>query len=210
MGGVMSDDWELAQKRCSINGCDKPAKGTYCRMHATRIARHGSPFITKRNIGEPIKWLRAAIKDAGDDCVFWPFSAGQNGYGMLRFNRKRNRAHRVCCIIAHGEPPFPSAVAAHSCGNRLCVNPNHLRWATVKENVNDMIAHGTKLLGEKTNNNKLSTEQVLDIYSRAVKGRDRSDRGNWVALAAEYGVSHSTIWSIMSGNTWSHITGVKP
>lgn len=33
--------------------------------------------------------------------------------------------------------------AAHSCGNKTCINPRHLRWADHASNMEDAKAHGT-------------------------------------------------------------------
>lgn len=52
-------------------------------------------------------------------------------------------AHRLMCVFVNGDCPPDKNEAAHSCGNRKCVNPAHLRWATYEENGADKIIHGT-------------------------------------------------------------------
>jgi hypothetical protein len=54
-------------------------------------------------------------------------------------------AHRLMCQLAHGDPPTPDHIAAHSCGrgHEGCVNPNHLSWKTYSENELDKRVHGT-------------------------------------------------------------------
>jgi hypothetical protein len=82
-----------------------------------------------------------------DDCIAWPFavrkSSGYGAHSTRKAGKKRNYdAHRFVCSEAHGSPP-PGMQAAHSCGNKLCVNPKHLYWATAKENLQDAKRHGT-------------------------------------------------------------------
>ena len=77
------------------------------------------------------------------------------------------------------------ALACHSCGNEKCINPDHLRWGTAKENAADKILHGTS-------GNKLNDNQVHEIY----QNRDSSTK----LLAMQYNISERTICQIKSGN----------
>jgi hypothetical protein len=104
------------------------------------------------------------------------------------------------CILAHGAPPFEGAEAAHSCGTTGCVNPNHIRWATTKENIADKNIHGTMSRGEGHYKAKLTGQQVLLIYK---------DERPTKVVATEYGVSISTIEYIWSGMSWAWLTGHK-
>lgn len=69
------------------------------------------------------------------------------------------------CILAHGEPPSPEHVAAHSCGqgHEGCVNPGHLRWATVAENIADTLKHGTRRTLGLAGRRSLSELQVRAV-----------------------------------------------
>jgi hypothetical protein len=102
------------------------------------------------------------------------------------------------CILAHGEPPFEGAQAAHSCGkgHEGCVNPQHLSWKTAKANTADKYDHGTILRGEANPLAKLTDEQVIAI---------RADMRSLQTVADDYGVTISAVEAIQKGNTWTHV-----
>jgi hypothetical protein len=136
---------------CSIPDCDKPAhcRG-WCDMHYTRFKRHGDPLFTKTAPeGEGLKLLFSLIGHKGAGCIIWPFSRTPQGYGQTFYCGEVMGSHRVMCVLEHGEPPTPEHQAAHSCGNGRggCINPDHLRWATPKENIAEKFdVHGWALL----------------------------------------------------------------
>src|SRR5690606_6465223 len=117
---------------------------------------------------------------AGDDCLKWPFGVGDHGRGIVTISGSTVSAPRAMCKSAHGEPPAPYHQAAHSCGNGHlgCMNPKHLRWATVRENELDKIIHGTVRRGSDINTAKVTAEEVIQIREMAgsVKVRLISER----------------------------------
>lgn len=76
--------------------------------------------------------------------------------------------------------------------NRL----SNLRWDTATANHADRAAHGTLCRGERSGLAKLTEQQVRAIKSRLHNG------AKCRTLAAEYGVSPSTISMIKSGKNW--------
>jgi len=146
-----------------------------------------------------IKVLLDLTSQQTDDCVLWPYGKNAYGYGRLGtpFGGTRG-AHRVACMLAHGDPPVGHD-AAHSCRSRACVNPRHLRWATRKENMRDKVRDGTNPTGERHGGAKLDEQDVIDIRSRVRAGEVQS------ALAAEFGVSRATVCLLVSGKNWAHV-----
>lgn len=89
-----------------------------------------------------------ALASDRDDCLVWPFavrkSSGYGAYSTRKDGKKRNHdAHRFVCKEAHGSAPEGFPEAAHTCGNKLCVNPRHLYWASHQQNMDDAKKHGT-------------------------------------------------------------------
>jgi hypothetical protein len=69
---------------------------------------------------------------APDEC--WPWTACRilNGYGHFRWGGKMTGAHRVAYELTYGSPGVLEV--DHTCHNRSCCNPAHLRAVTHKQN----------------------------------------------------------------------------
>lgn len=186
---------------CTVPGCDKQAYSRgLCRMHESRKRRHGDPTVLKTaSTGEPEKFLRDAAAGAGDNCVLWPFAKSpQTGYGVFQVKKTTTTAHRKQCELAHGPAPSPEHQAAHKCGNRLCVNPNHIRWATKVENAADRWLHGTQVHGERQWASKLTRDEVQTI--RRLVGHSQCTQSE---MATTFGVSTATVNSIVHRKNWA-------
>jgi hypothetical protein len=66
-------------------------------------------------------------------CWVWKNSSS-HGYGSIALNRTIYRAHRVSFKIFKGDL-VPGLVIDHTCRNKACVNPEHLRQVSQKENL---------------------------------------------------------------------------
>lgn len=142
-----------------------------------------------------------AVPCADGDCLSWPYAKYRDGYGQVWFEGRLTGAHRVVCLLAHGEPESDGLDAAHSCGNGMggCVNAQHLRWATRAANFADMAEHGTKPIGANAPWAKLSDDGVREIR-RLAGTMPQKD------IAVRMGVSKPTISAVLSGKRWAHVT----
>lgn len=185
-------------KKCSIDGCDRAfhTKGM-CGMHAQRFRRHSKNMITKPPPGTAMKKISFALLAETDDCIIWSLFVNHNGYGDIRIDRKTTRAHHLICKMAHGDPPFPKAQAAHSCGNKLCINKRHIRWASRSENERDKVAHGRSNRGERQGLHKLTEGDVREIRKLWRKGEGSSH------ISEIFGVAPRTIRDAANRVTWS-------
>jgi hypothetical protein len=78
-------------------------------------------------------------------CWEWTGGTNQYGYGLIALTvsgRRTSRAtHRHQWICAHGPIP-PGQHVMHTCDNRLCINLDHLRLGSPKDNIRDMMKKG--------------------------------------------------------------------
>ncbi len=180
---------------CSVAGCDKPHKGLgYCLKHYLRVKHTGKTSVSPTKF----EWIRSNVAFDGDKCLPYPFGINGAGYGSITHNNIKENAHRLMCRLVHGEPGL-NQDARHKCRNKLCCNPTHLEWGTRSENMSDKLRDGTDNRGSKSPVSKLTEQDVLEIVRRSPSFSRRE-------LAKEFGVSHHTVCSILSGKNWSWLT----
>ena len=114
-------------------------------------------------------------KRGPDEC--WPWIGSTNyGYGRAQIDGWSYYAHRVIFnlvypgVITLSAPKkkTDSGFLMHSCDNRLCCNPAHLKVATIKENNNDCQQKGRRNLPKGENHHRAvfsnqETEQILEL-----------------------------------------------
>jgi len=138
---------------------------------------------------------RSVKSDSG--CLEWQGSCATNGYGEIRIDGKSKRAHRVAWE-SEGKKIPEGMILLHSCDNRRCVNVDHLRIGSHKENTQDMIAKGRDIRGSLCSWSKLSEEDVTYIKS----AKAEKFHGLQKKLADKFGVSRSAISDIWCGRNW--------
>lgn len=121
---------------CSYNNCGLPIKtkkSGYCNAHYLRMLRGkdmDAPVIPPGRTDEDRFWAKV---DKTADCWVWTGANIGNGYGAFRINGGNKVAHRVSFEWSNG--PIPDGMEVdHTCFNRGCVNPVHLRLLTHAQN----------------------------------------------------------------------------
>lgn len=116
----------------------------HCSAHAERLRLHGSlgPAAIKVRPDPRAVLAELLRSDPTDECIVWPLACTPAGYGVLRIGGVVTYTHRLACEMRHGPPTPERPEAAHSCHNRPCMNPRHLRWASSEENTADMLEAG--------------------------------------------------------------------
>ncbi len=139
---------------CSIENCGKPhlSRG-WCGSHYWRWHKHGDPLSGRIDNGEAGRYFREVVLVYdGTDCLLWPYSCNDSGYGRMQFDGRVQIVSRLACEEEHGPAPTPKHDAAHSCGkgHLACVAKRHMSWKTRAENMADKIVHGTSSRGIKS------------------------------------------------------------
>lgn len=153
-------------------------------------------------------------------CWVWTGTTDEKGYGRFYLNhRQRILAHRFSFLVSKGvleeDGSYHGTCVLHRCDNPACVNPEHLRAGTNKENVEDRVVKGRcargeraglrkhperAARGERNGSAKLTLEQVCAIRSRRESGE------GVVVLAKEFGVSKQLISAICTNKVWTSRT----
>lgn len=130
-------------------------------------------------------------------CVEFEGYILKSGYGQCWADGRAYQAHRLAYSRAKG--PIPKGLLIlHRCNNRRCINVEHLYAGTQKQNMQDAIAAGTTLKGERNHRGKLTADDVLSI---------RVDARPHQEIAEEYQVSRAAISQIIRRETWGWLHG---
>lgn len=141
----------------------------------------------------------AAKTEKSGGCWEWRGAKHISGYGTIRFNGKRRRAHRVTWELTNG--PIPDGLhVLHRCDNPGCVNTNHLFLGTHDGNMADCTAKNRHAKGEQNGKTKITESDVRDM-----RALHRSDSLSLAELGRRFGVSKTTAGSIVSGLSWGHV-----
>lgn len=143
--------------------------------------------------------------EKGPDCWLWTGSNdGDDGYGRIKRGPKNIGSHRASWIIHFGEIPKGLQVC-HTCDNPPCVRPDHLFLGTSRDNSQDCVSKGRRTVpdnrGSLSGLSKLTEDDVIAIRSAYIPRK----MGNRAELAAKFGVSVSTVNSIIWRAHWKHI-----
>lgn len=129
----------------------------------------------------------------------------KDGYVRIKYNGKHERLFRVLYTLKYNKEIPKGMVLRHLCNNAWCVNPEHLKIGTHKENAQDMVNCGRSTKGknninswgEKSHLHKLTEQQVKEIYL--------SNLG-YKKLSKLYNVSATNIRNIKKKMRWVWLT----
>lgn len=145
---------------------------------------------------------------SSDECWEWNGQIATTGYGAFAIPRKGSArsfhpigAHRFSYELTYG--PIPEGMCVlHSCDNRKCVNPSHLRIGTKGDNNRDTVSHGrtNPVSGEGCSWHKVTEGDVVAIRTEYATGTI-----SMAALGVKYGLSIGSIHMIIHRRNWKHV-----
>lgn len=123
-------------KICSVEGCGPASRLVHgwCMKHYKRWNRYGDPHtvLLRKDLTPEERFWPKVDKRGPDDCWLWLGSTAR-GYGTFRVGSAVEGAHRYSHQL-HGGSLTKGMHVDHRCHEPLCVNPNHLRLVTPKQN----------------------------------------------------------------------------
>lgn len=165
--------------------------GEYCKGQ-----RQIDRYLKRHNRLFP--WMRELIEDRNvwpepmSGCWLWAGNLNPRGYPRMTWDGVPQLAHKVVYEQTFGVLD-DGLVVTQKCGNRACVNPDHLVAGTRSEMLQERKKHApppahAKLAGK--------VHMVKEKLAAGVPVKD---------VAQEMNVSSSTISQVLSGDSWRYV-----
>jgi hypothetical protein len=142
---------------------------------------------------------RNVAVDPTSGCWNWKLSLTSNGYGKVKFRGRTYRANRLAYEAFNGALPN-HLDALHSCDNKPCCNPAHLRAGTHQDNMDEMKARGLVKPARGTAHG-LTTLDEGDVRCLRVLVAFGTVNG----VASRFGVSARTVRRVRDRESWGHL-----
>lgn len=132
---------------------------------------------------------------------------GNHGYrqfGILTDEGRFISIYMHQLVLAAFVGPAPEGqVTRHLNGDSSDNRLDNLAYGTQAENIADTELHGRRPRGETSGKSKITNAIALAIIERYSSGESQ------MSIAKSYGMGQSAISSVIRGETWSHVTGIR-
>lgn len=156
---------------------------------------------------EIMRFLDSTVEEA--DCILWTGCTNKDGYPIYKAYGCGCRLVRRGMFELTKGPLLPRIPIGTKCGERKCINPDHLFQSTTQQIAKRAAKRGAfssatraaKIAKSKRAKGKLTIEKAREIRM--------SDESGPV-LALRYGVDKSLINGIKAGRNWKEYSNSNP
>lgn len=141
------------------------------------------------------------IPEPNSGCWLWIGRRTPAGYGHVFAEKTVVYVHRVACEVRHGCGSTDGLFALHACDTPCCVNPDHLRPGTTRENWHDTLKRGRFPIvrGSAHPRAVIGEQDALSIRRLAIDGVYTSE------IARRLNIHERICSDVIRGVTWKHV-----
>ncbi len=127
-----------------------------------------------------------------------------NGYQHIVLSKNGVKKHQyIHRLVGQAFLLVPTDKQANEINHKNGVRTDNkvkiFEWVTRQGNVDNAIARGTAVRGERVGGSKLTEEKVKEIRRACTRGEDYGE------LSARYGISKASITLIKQRKNWKHV-----
>lgn len=147
-------------------------------------------------------WANVDKRSFGE-CWYWNGYMGSSGYGRFWFNGKNVPAHRMAWMIRNNREIPEGMLALHTCDNKRCVNPYHIKVGTQTENVLDSMERTPYRMGMISRFHTGEVQLMRELYESGTLQ---------MHIANKFKISRAHVSRLISGkrgtNVMPHIENI--
>lgn len=152
--------------------------------------------------------LQARTVEEGD-CWLWQGYVQNGTPQVIHYPGGKKKMYSVRRLLRELQAgkAMPDGHYGNTCGNPLCVSPDHTLWKTTKNHMRDMGRRRTHSPMDSLKKRQVRIDRGLTKLDMDKAQAIRVSTEPSKVLAAEYGVHESMIKRIRSGRVWRMLSG---